>query len=275
MPLIYRYSLFIVIALTLTLDCSASDSTIQSSLNSSSSILDNFYLNYFGIYHGASMNHLASPRELDNRGNPSKFMINFDSEITAAYLFSPEIGIGPDIPFLLVPVVGQGAILGDVGIKAFDRKTLTTNNFTLYTNLIIQAPTSKASQAHNMTFAIKTTPYFLYHFPQTRFTMGVWSEAKTYLGVTSDKSFKLYAAPYLSYRIHPTFSVNLEYEYETHHNVGTSFSDFTGYQSDFQPGVVWNVSPHITFNPYLQVFTNSRISLDRTALGAIFNATLL
>ena len=239
------------------------------------SLLDSLYFNYFAIYHGAPMSNLASSYTLNNRGNPSKMGIYLDSEITTAYMIDSNIGFGPDIPFLLVPVQGQGIILGDVGVKFFDIKTISWKGFRLYTNLILQAPTSKASEANNLSLGVKSTPYFRYNIPGSRFILGAWTEIKSYLGVTTDKDFKLYGAPYVGYQIAPTVALNFEYELEAHHNVGTPTLAFSTYQSDVEPGFVWAITPKILLNPYLQFFTNNKVTMDTMSIGAVISATVL
>lgn len=245
---------------------------------SAPSFLDGFYLNYFATFHGPSTNSLSSPYTVDRKGVTNlNSAINFDSEITAAYMFTPTIGVGPDVPFLLVPVLGQGVILGDVGIKAFNAKTISYRGFDLYTNLLVQAPTNQRSSDRGMTFALKTTPYVRYRIPSSRFTIGAWTEEKAYFGVRYDKTFKLYGAPYVNYSLTQSFSLNLEFEAEAHHNVGdTGTFNFTMYQTDLEPGFVWKLSPRVLVNPYLQIFTtNNDVSADRVAVGAVISATVL
>ena len=242
---------------------------------SSSEILDHVYLNYFAIYHGASLADLSSSYTLDQKGRPSRFAMFFDSEVTAAYRVDSDIGIGPVIPFLFTPVMGQGFTLGDVGIKAFDRQAISSGGLKVYANLIVQAPTSQSSQARNMSFALKTTPNFRYIFARSRFAVGAWTEAKAYFGVTADKTFKLYAAPYVNYQLSSKLSLNLEYEMEAHHNVGAPTWDLTNYETDLQPGFVWLVTPKIMLNPYVALFTGNRVTLDSTAVGAVISATVL
>ena len=239
-----------------------------------SNLHDNLYLNYFGIYHGSPLTNLDSTKTVDHNGLPSKSSaINMDSEITAAYMITPNFGIGPDVPFLMVPVLGQGIILGDLGIKAIDKKTVSKNGLVIDTNLYVQAPTSKSSEARNMEFAIKTTPSIRYTVPGSRFTVGSWNEAKEYVGVTTDKTFKLYAQPYANYQLAKNFSLNVGYEMEWHHNVGDAAARFTTYQTDLQPGFVWNITPKMILNPYVQIFTANRMSTDTSAIGAVLSAT--
>lgn len=239
------------------------------------SILDRFYLNYFANYHGSRLSNLGDSRTLNNKGNPSPMGIYFDSDVTAAYMIDSANGIGPDIPFLLVPVLGQGFIMGDAGVRYFNRNTIKKNGFILNTNLILQAPSSLASQNRHMVLGVKSTPSIFYTPPGSRWTFGAWTEIKAYLGATSDKTFKLYGAPYVSYRLLPQLAVNLGYEIEAHHDAGYPAFNFFVYQSDFEPGLIWYVTPRILINPYVQFFTNNKINLDTTALGAVISLTML
>jgi len=249
---------------------SASQSTVAPE------ILNNLYLNYFTTYHGAPLNDVGSARAADRNGVISKTgLVNLDSEATAAYMITPAIGAGFVVPFLMVPVKGEDWILGDVGIKVFQSNTISNHGFVLATNLILQAPTSQASQARNMTYAIKTTPAVRYTFPNSRFSVGAWTEAKDYAGVTVDKAYKLYAEPYVSYKLMPKLSLSLSYEMEWHHDVHNAPMTFSTYQTDIQPGFIWNITQNIMLNPYFQVFTTNHGGYDSTALGAVLNARVL
>jgi hypothetical protein len=240
------------------------------------SVTDSLYLNYFATYHGPSLSNINA-YTVDRTGKQTKQGQFLDSEVTAAYTFADRrFGIGPVIPFLAYPVLGQGLVIGDVGIKAFDRKTVSTDGLSVYTNVIVQAPTAQSSKDRDMTWALKTTPNVRYEIPSTRFTTGAWTEAKAYFGVSKDKTFKLYAAPYVNYQLIRNVSLNLEYEMEWHHDVNQiGYMNFTTYQTDLQPGLVWNITSHVLINPYVQFFTTNQATADRTALGAVVSASLL
>lgn len=241
----------------------------------STTILDKFYVNYFGTYHGGTLSDMGGSHTVNQIGAPSAQAIYFDSEVTTAYMITPTIGVGPDIPFYLSPVKGQGATIQDVGIKTFDRQLISYNGFNMYANLIIQAPTSDYSRGRNEEVGIKSTPNFRYNFPASRFAVGAWTELKDYVGVTSGKQFKTYAAPYVNYTLTPTLSLNLEYEMEADKMYDTQGIDFTNYGTDLQPGFVWLITPKVLVNPYVMVFTGNHVNTDTAAVGAVISATLL
>ena len=280
---------FIVVGIVMLLQASAyaadstatmapSVGTTQSNQNPNpSSFMNDLYLSYFAIYHGPNMAKLDSPYSVDAKGKPnSRQVMNLDSEITAAYMLTPTTGIGPVVPFLLYTALGNGASLGDVGIKAFNKNTVKTANLSANTNIILQLPTNDYSKARNMKFAVKTTPNLRYNIPNSRFTIGSWTEAKAYLGVEQAKTFKLWAGPYVNYQLSPNLSLNLGYEIEANHMLHASTFDFTMYQNDFIPGFIYMITPKIILNPYVQIFTGENITFasDRMALGAVLSASI-
>jgi hypothetical protein len=237
---------------------------------------DRLYLNYFAVFHGTS---IGSPSYLtvDRTGatKPTNLGMYFDSTVTAAYMLDKNTGVGPYVPFFLLPVRGGDFIMGDAGATIFNMHTIQTGGLNVATNLIIQGPSSTLSQQNGMTVGFKTTPAVRYVFTGSRFTVGAWTEAKYYAGVDHDKTFKLYGQPYVSYQLLPHFSANLGYEMEAHHNVGQpGYFNFTNYQTDLLPGFVWIPSSHLVVNPYLQLFTGNKVTFDTTAFGAVISATL-
>jgi hypothetical protein len=234
-------------------------------------VRDHAYVNYFAIYHGAPLNRFTSPYMADSKGALSSRAINFDSDLTVAYLFSKDIGAGLDLPFILSPVLGQGATLGNVGLKPF-ATTRLLGNLTLYGNVILQAPTGEFDSKRGMDVGIKSTPYVRYRFQGSRWAVGSWSEVKSYIGVTSGNAFKLWAEPYVSYQVLPTLALNLGYEIESDHIVHRSGFEVT--ETDWQPGFVWMITHKILINPYVQIYSTNSYSTDRTALGAVISATL-
>ena len=246
----------------------------SSSASTSAGILSHLHANYFATFHGPAVNHLDAAETVDSTGKLSKSAMYLDSEIGATYMFDDSIGAGPVLPFLLYTTRGEGASLGDVGFKITDKKTISTSNFNLYTNLILQLPSSDYSYNRGMRLGVKTTPNVRYIFQGTRYSVGAWTEAKAYLGATSGKLFKLYANPYINYQLTHNFSLNVGYEMEADHFAKTSSMDFQMSQNDLMPGFVYVIAPGVLINPYLQIFTGQNISSDRMALGAVVSASL-
>jgi len=272
--------LIVTLALLSTARADQMPGGTSSSDSSSYNILHHLHASYFGIFHGPGLESFGSPNTVDQNGilSTSKYKdnrMNMDSEINILYSLTDIISVSPVIPFLLYTTEGSGASLGDLGFKVTDKNTLLSSDVSLSTNLIFQLPTSDYSKLRKMDYAVKTTPSIRYIIPDTRFSIGSFSEVKAYLGVISGKTFKLYAAPFVNYQLTHKLSANLAYEVETDHykGLGGSF-DFRGYQSDFMPGFVYMIAPTLMINPYLQVFTNQNIDTGHMAVGAMLAAAI-
>jgi hypothetical protein len=265
-------------AQTLQPAINASTSTKADNTASISSPLDRVYLGLTSTFHGAPIKNLGSEYSVDTTGKEKHSNYNtilFDSEIGAGYRLTKNIGIGPIVPFLAAPVRDQGFTLGDVGLKVFNSKQVNSGGLHIASNLMVQVPTSDSSRARGMTWALKTTPYGRYDIAKSNFTIGAFTEAKDYFGVTKDKTFKLWALPYVGYAFNDTLSARVAYEMEWHHVVGQKGLGFDTYMTDLQPGFVWNIAKGYSVNPYVQFYTMKSVDLDHTAVGAFLNASIL
>lgn len=262
--------------------------TVGTEKAGATSALENLSLDFFTVVHGPSLDKLDG-QSVDSQGRPATTKddagktvrqgLYLDSDLSGAYMFTKDVGAGVTVPFLAFSTYGQGLVLGDVGVKAFNKKLINSNGLTVSGNFILQAPTSQYSRDRGMTAGFKTTPSVRYSIPDSRFKVGSWTEAKYYAGVDSGKSFKLFAAPYVNYQVARTLSLNVQYTMEWDHNVGKNgdagLLNFRTYETDLQPGVVWNVTPHLLFNPFVQIFTTKTATSDSAAVGAVVSATLL
>ena len=261
-----------------------SGASTASSDVATSSILDRLYLGYFGIFHGPELTNLSSPYTPDRKGyEPKKAFsdgtnnMGFDSELTAAYMLTKDVGIGPYVQFYAFPVQGYGITMGDVGIKTFDRHFIKTPQLNVYANLILEAPVNYDKE-RGVNFKVKMTPNYRYSFTGTRFATGMWTEETFYFGasdkIANNKQMKLDFLPYVSYQVAPKWALNLTYEYETDHMAGKSNFDFTRYQNDIMPGFVYSIAPTVIVNPYLQFMTTEKIAIDRSSIGATISASI-
>ncbi len=271
-----------LIALSFSISAFAADGTSSASAaatttGQSDSLLNHIAANYSATVHGPAVNQLDHNYAADRNGNYTKSAINLDGGVYALYMFDDRWGVGPDVPFVYAPSSANNAknfTIGDVGVRFTNKKLIKTNDLTVVGTLILQAPTNSYSISRNMDLGVKFVPNARYNFRGTRFSVGTWTEFKSYLGASFDKGFKAWMAPYVAYRLTSTLSANLLYSYEADHFVGQPGMQFRMYQTDIEPGFVWFITPKVMLNPYLQVFTTKQVSWDHTALGAVVSASL-
>ena len=257
----------------------AGGSNVTSTANSdeihNSNVMENLFLGLTSNFRGPGVTRFGSPYTNTSTGFMDKNKgMNFDSDVTAAYLFTPTVGLGVIVPFFYVPTQGHDFVLGDVGIKFFNRKFLTTSTLNVSSSAILQASTSDYSRSIHQSFAVKLAQNVRYLIPDSRFTLGSFVEEKAYVGVQKGKTFKLWAAPFVNYQLTPNLSANLLYEIEAHHLRDTQTLNFVMHQSDLCPGFIYLVTPKVAVNPYLQIYTTDGIALDRTGVGALITASL-
>jgi hypothetical protein len=237
---------------------------------------DRLYIGWGSTFHGPELNHLDSPVQIDHNGNFSNknSPLWFDNDVIAGYKVTNDLVIGAAVPFYLAGE-GQAFILNDWGVRLKALKLYSNGGFLINGSVYLQAPTSTYSNSMGMWMGLKFTPNLIYSIPSSRFTVGVFTEEKEYFH-QRDKSFKIWTAPFVDYQLVPKLSAQVLYEWEVHHNPPTNqgFFQFDGYQSDLQPGVVWNISPNVMVNPYVQIYT-SKVSLEHEALGVYIAATVL
>lgn len=265
----------------------ATSSTITNNLStenklttevSSDRLVDHIYANYFAFAHGPAINNPISNKITDVNGKENKVMdAYFDSTILFAYKLTKNIGIGPEINFLLEPEFkkNHGFTWNDSGIRIFNNHFIQAGTFNLYMNMILQAPTSESSRDRKEKYAVKTTPILFYTVPNTPWTLGAFTEAKAYVGVNKGKTFKLYAEPVVYYRLSDRFNLSLMYEYELHHLKGTPASKFVRVNSNLQPGFKWNVARNFWINPYLILYVNDKVTKENTSINASMSYTFL
>lgn len=241
-------------------------------------LLNKLYVNYSAVYHGAPFDKLDSDYTIDHDGKRVNSRFNrtyFDSDLVAAYMIDKTTGAGPFIPFGFVPVAGQHFVIGDVGIKGFNRGTLNWNGLIMDTGVILQAPTSQYSADRNMKWSFKILPSLRYAVPKTNFKIGAWTDSRIYFGATMGRLVKVMAIPYVNYALSPKVALTLSYYTEAHHNVNDSGLKFTRYETDLEPGISWSITPKIFVNPFVQIPTTNGFNIDNAALGAVVSATLL
>jgi hypothetical protein len=254
-------------------ESSAAVSTASESSFTPSNVTKNIYSDFSTQYYGPSLQKFG-PYSYNGKGyiDPSA-LSGFDSETHLAYMLDPDrlIAVGPDMPFYYQPnLQGRVFVLGDVGIKMFDKKTIKTGHFQLGTSLYLQAPTSLYAQSVREDFAIESEPWFYYDIGSSRWRVGSWSEFRYLDHVNVGLNIELYAEPYISYRLTDKFSLSLTLETEADHDAGNAPGNFHNVMLDLQPGFVWTPTPRTRINPYLVFFPSDPLATRTTSIGMVF-----
>ncbi|RYZ61729.1 MAG: hypothetical protein EOP09_19605 [Proteobacteria bacterium] len=115
------------------------------------------------------------------------------------------------------------------------------------------------------------------YFDSTASVLGAFTEAKYYGGEIrqNDKTFKVWAMPYVNYELSDDWAFTLGYEMEAKHNKGHALLAFDNVNTDLQPGVRYWVTRKLFINPYVNIYTSQKMTLANTYVGAIISASIL
>jgi hypothetical protein len=242
-------------------------------------IWKNMFADFASSYHGPTVKEFGPYSQNAIGEVDPKALAGFENNLNVAYMLSTArgIGMGPDIWFYYQPnKTGKDQFtLNDVGLKTFYKNTMVTDHFRLYTNAIVQAPTSEYSREHNVAFSLRTTPFVIYDIGQTRWRVGSWSDFRYLVGASSGLSFKAYVQPYVAYKLNDSVMLTAAYETEADRDVGTPALKFHDVLRDFQPGVAWQVNKKLKLTANLLYFMDQKISTQSTGIAAGLYSQLL
>ncbi|MBI3535439.1 MAG: hypothetical protein HY072_08170 [Deltaproteobacteria bacterium] len=187
----------------------------------------------------------------------------------------PNIALEPVIKFELLPVREHDFTMKDPYLKLKHTKLVNIGNFNLYADLRLVPGVTTASRTKNLVGSVISKQVASYDIPDTKFCISSTTVvvASFYSGYAVGKPDLIVdVSPNVSYSLLPNLTVDLSYALETAHVRGATFSnqDIT-----LDPGITWDITPTVQFQPYLDFKLNKRVALDTTTVGFFFTAKLL
>lgn len=91
-------------------------------------------------------------------------------------------------------------------------------------------------------------------------------------------NWRLTASPTIEYQARDNLNLSVSYNMDVIHNSTESFGPRFWNDNNFtytELGAVWNITPTIEFNPYVDVFTSNNANFNTSQLGANLTFTLL
>ncbi len=278
----------------------ADNTTATSTANSSEvtgGLKEKIALSYWGQFKGPAVNNMSSVSPtVDGEQNPDhRFLI--DSTVSGRYKLSPNLVLGPDFRFKIKASREQDAALSDPWFTVQANKVVNRSGLNLDVNLRTYAPLTDASQQNNMVTAFRTNQILSYEVPGTRLTVGTYSylrydffssanahnmdntlSPEGTLSARPDELF-IYVAPNATYQLSSKVQATLWWDFvQAHKKYGAggliSNDSAESNDQDIQPGINWDITPNVSFNPYLNIYP-SNPTLSATSIQAILSAKLL
>jgi hypothetical protein len=228
------------------------------------------WANYYGIYYGSSLSDPSSYQATADGARDPNRPVLIKHFVTAGYDFSPEVSIAATGYWVYIPMGGQQMITQDPSARISFNRIVHTDNFNWYGDLRAVFPVTSASRDADLLAAGETFHFVSYSFPDSRWMAGLYAKVRyNYFGkFGSGNDFDVYFAPMANYQISPKLTLTMLYEMGANHYFGQDAYELNNDGTDFQPGIAWSITPSVTFNPYLNLYTGDQVSWKTTSIGA-------
>lgn len=242
------------------------------------SFKDRVWMNYYGIYYGSSVtspNRYQTGPFKQKDANRPVFLKNF---VTAGYDINERYAIAATGYFTYTPSAPSNNLaMQDPSVRVANNSILSFGGFNWYGDARVHFAVSDASRLNDLLVGFQTFHYFSYTIEDSRWSPGLYASARyNYygkLGVGNDVD--LYIAPSVNYTLSNNFALTFLYEMGASHGYGEDVGVLDNEGTDFQPGVLWKVTPNLEVNPYLNVYTGGKISFDNTSFGMTLSWMML
>jgi hypothetical protein len=240
-------------------------------------LLDRLSLQYFGLLYGPSVRNPSSyqPDVTSGREDRSRPLI-LKNSLGLAYEVSDQVSVTPTLCWIWQPVLRHETTIEDPFLKVAHSSLFSYGNLNLYADARIHFPVSRLSKENQQMWGAQSVQVLTYEVENSRLTLGLYGAERYNLirqqsGQGND--LELYVAPNLSYQVHPRVALTLIYEIRNSHTFGERAFLLQNDAMDIEPGVSWDVTPHLMVNPYLHIPTKGS-GLASTSVGMLMSWNL-
>jgi hypothetical protein len=235
---------------------------------------DHFTADYLGLFTGGSLSNPGGSYSPGTDGKPNPATPQqVENYVSASYKISDTLKVGPRAHFYYSPVQAKNITMFDPLLQITSTDLYSRGNFKLsgYARAYIPVTAESTDAGRQIQLRFLLNPN--YDIPHTRFTTGFYAYAQpASFSRFSEKNttFTAYLAPYLNYQLTRTVSITSLYEMAAvRAQRQGDLTSFNNGGTDFEPGVNWDVSPNISINPYLNIYTGNQISMDSTSINML------
>jgi hypothetical protein len=231
-------------------------------------------VNYFGIFYGPGVSSPSSFQPDPNgQPDPNRPLL-YKNFLGVGYRVTNEIAITPTAYWQWIPVRGGSYAIQDPYVKISHNALISNGGFNLYGDVRYHVPISDYSRSVDSKGGLQTVEVATYTPEASRWTFGMFGSARANFygkqGAAAGNDVELYVGPNVSYQIAPTLAGVILYEYNLNHAYGDPNGALKDDGYDVQPGLNWDITPTVLFNPYVNIYPTSA-NLKSTSLGFLIS----
>ncbi len=272
-------------AIAMLASASAFAASDSQSVATSKSLKDSLLLTYWGEVTGPG---IKDP----SRTNPDGDTLNLYSSPRLGYKFNADQAafFNPRLNTQLVG--GNGTQLGQtrwknprIGFKDNAMYTSQSGNTTLYGEIHAELPLGDGSN-NSLAIAPGFSNFLNHTFQGSRWSYGQWSTLRAYFyGRRPNEPQTILGIefyPEMDYQLSENVNFRFLARFEYYPSGSASFAladeidrgSAGGVLMLLQPGVVWNVTKKLSFNPYIQLRPKQAFNINSTSIGMEISGTV-
>ncbi|MBC7692520.1 MAG: hypothetical protein H7222_12215 [Methylotenera sp.] len=233
---------------------------------------------YFGILYGPALKNGSSIQPNGaNREEGKDLPLSLRNFASVGYALSDTWGTQATATWDYIPVRGQELNLRDPYVRISNNSIFSTDTLNLYGDVRFHIPVTTLSRDQDILSGIQTLAIMTYIQPGSRWTWALYGSSRYNVfgkhGRGND--LELYLGPNFAYQITPSLAFTTLYEMNATHHLGQEAMVLNNDGTDLEPGFRWDVTPKVSFNPYVNIYTGNRLNLDSTSVGATLSWQLL
>ena len=249
-------------------------STTTTASSGLSSITKNMIASYAGVYIGSSLINPLDSHQPDAATDASigKAGVFVDHGVVLGYRLTDRFSLR--VAGGARQTAGVGFTVADPSLRANMARIATIGPATINAELRYMIPATKPNAYAGHYGTVQLRQAVAIPFGKSRFSATLYLRETT--AILSDykgqATLSLYGGPQLEYQIAPTVQLWGILESSAAHVAGSGFS---GQFDDFEPGLSWDITPTVSFSPFLDIKLATAPSINTTSINAMLVWTLL
>ena len=249
-------------------------SSASTSSSGLSSITKNMIASYAGVYIGSSVVNPLDSHQPDTTTDASvgSSGVFVDHGVLLGYRLTDRFSLR--VAGGARQTAGAGFSVADPSLRANMARLATFGPATLNAEVRYSIPVTQANAYAGHYGTVQLRQAIAMPFGKSRFSATMFLRETTTLrsDYAGQQTLGVYAGPQLEYQVGPTVQLWGILEASASHVAGAGFS---GQIDDFEPGLSWDITPTLSFSPFLDIKLATAPSINTTSVNAMLIWSLL
>lgn len=235
------------------------------------------FLSYFAVFYGPGIQDPGPYQPKVGGGSDRNRPVQLRNFLNLGYQLSQPVAVSGTAVWAYQPGLSDKFVIQDPFVRVSHNSLVNSENFNWYGDFRVHFGISDLSRKSDLLTSFQTFHALTWVPGSGTFAASLYGSARYNLfGKQGDGSdVELYLAPYLQYDVSQKVALTLMYEIGASHIYGTKNGKLVSDGADFEPGVLWQITPNLAVNPYLNLYPDDGFALDTASFGMTLGWKLL